>query len=121
MALYPLQKRFHRQASQRAVRHGQSRAEPEAHIYWSFLGALLLPIALYGFAWLSFGPPRIPWFAPVIFIAIFSTGFHINYVFISDYTVEAYGMLASSAITAESTLRELIAIAGTLFAEPSKL
>jgi hypothetical protein len=30
----------------------------------------LLPIGLFGFAWTSLGPPRVPWIAPMIFTTV---------------------------------------------------
>lgn len=33
----------------------------------SLLVILLEPIGLFGFAWTSLGPPKVPWIAPMLF------------------------------------------------------
>lgn len=36
----------------------------------SFLVILLEPIGLFGFAWTSLGPPKVPWIAPMLFSSL---------------------------------------------------
>lgn len=41
--------------------------QPEARLYWLLWTAPLETIGLLGFAFTSFGPPKVPWIAPLIF------------------------------------------------------
>ena len=77
---------------QRRRKHGSESVLPEARLWWllygqrSHLNTFIVPLAngttvipclsagLFGFAWTSLGPPKVPWIAPMIFTAIVGIG-----------------------------------------------
>lgn len=90
IAAYPIQLRLARNLNLR-----KDADVPEGKLYWSFFAAIVFPVSLYLFAWLSL--PRFHWFGGMVPLALFGMASHIIFIAISDYTVKAYGHLASSA------------------------
>lgn len=86
---------------------------PEGKLLWGFVAAIGFPVSLYLFAWLSI--PSIHWFAGMPALALFGLVSHVlvshvscdwprchtelfmQFLMISDYTVQSYQSLASSA------------------------
>lgn len=90
---------------------------PESRLYWMLLGGIIFPISLFWFAWTSQGPP-IPWIVSVLGLGLFGISSHIIFISVSDYTIAAYSIYSSSAVGAQSLLREILSGSVTLFATP---
>jgi len=88
---------------------------PEHKLLWGMVGGLLFPVSVYAFAWLCV--PSIHWTASAAMLVLFGVASHILLVMVSDYTVEAYGHLASSAITGQSFARETLSAGGIMIGE----
>lgn len=111
IALVPIQLRF-RHSQQR--KNGGGELAPESKLTgWGFFAGIAFPISLYLFAWLAL--PQIHWFASLVPLALFGCASHVLFIMISDYTVDSYGHLASSAVTGQSFARELMS-AGLIIA-----
>ena len=53
----------------------KSSLQPLMHRHQLNLAVIpALPLGLFGFAWTSLGPPKVPWIAPMIFSAIVGIG-----------------------------------------------
>lgn len=80
------------------------RNVPEHKLLWAFLSASLFPISMFWFAWT--GRPPINMYVSLGGLIGFAISGHIIFVAVSDYTVESYGLMASSAVTGQSFARE---------------
>ncbi|KAG6826092.1 hypothetical protein H0H92_001151 [Tricholoma furcatifolium] len=106
---------------------------PENKLLWAFPGqdlrvahfrdshvllaaAILFPISMYWFAWTAV--PSVNIYSSLGALVVFGISGHIT---VSDYTVESYGPMASSAVTGQSFAREnicgLLALVGVYFYE----
>jgi len=79
---------------------------PEHKLIWAFLAAFLFPISMFWFAWT--GRPPINMYASLGALVVFGISGHIIFLAVSDFTVESYGLMASSAVTGQSFARESI-------------
>ncbi|KAG6844083.1 hypothetical protein H0H87_009909 [Tephrocybe sp. NHM501043] len=87
---------------------------PEHKLFWAFLAALLFPISMFWFAWT--GRPPINMYASLGALVVFGISGHIIFLAVSDYTVESYGPMASSAVTGQSFARVGFQWASTILA-----
>lgn len=88
-------------------------ATPEDRLPPGMIGAIALPIGMFGFAWTSY--PSIHWSVSIILSAFF--GFGSVGVFLSclNYLVDAYTVYAASVLAAGAMLRSLFGAAFPLF------
>ncbi|KAG7096278.1 hypothetical protein E1B28_003726 [Marasmius oreades] len=89
---------------------------PEARLYGMMLGAIVLPISLFMFAFTG-AFARIHWIAPLISGAVFGFSMIVIYVSANSYIVDSYSAYAASAIAAKTLLRSEIAAMVPLFVD----
>ncbi|KAF8069059.1 MFS general substrate transporter [Lyophyllum atratum] len=82
------------------------RGVPEHKLIWAFLAAFLFPISMFWFAWT--GHPPFNLYVSLGALIVFGISGHIIFLAVSDFTVESYGLMASSAVTGQSFARESI-------------
>ncbi|KAI8944078.1 major facilitator superfamily domain-containing protein [Xylaria longipes] len=99
----------------RLVRQNHGVCEPEFRLASSILGAVLVPIGLFWFAWTSF--PWLHWILPIIGSAIFGCGTLLVFNGIFTFLVDTYPLYAASALAANSFLRCTFAAAFPLFGD----
>ncbi|KAH9924560.1 major facilitator superfamily domain-containing protein [Fomitopsis serialis] len=92
--------------------------QPEARLWWLLFTVPLEPIGLFGFAWTSFGPPHVPWIAPMIFAAMIAIANFAIYMATIDYMIEAYGPYAASATGGNGFARDFLAGIAALYSVP---
>lgn len=88
---------------------GTTVAPPEARLFPSLVGAVLLPISLFEFAWTNY--PSIHW----IVCQIGTVGLGVSHVLIflsvANYLVDTYTFYAASALAANTIIRALFGAA----------
>lgn len=87
---------------------------PEHKLLWALFAAVLFPISMFWFAWTS--SPPFSMYSSLCALAGFAISGHIIFLAISDFTVESYGPMASSAVTGQSFARENLCGLLSLFA-----
>ncbi|KAI1430955.1 major facilitator superfamily domain-containing protein [Xylaria sp. CBS 124048] len=87
--------------------------EPEFRLASTILGAVLVPIGLFWFAWTSF--PHIHWIVPILGSVVFGLGTLLVFNGIFTFLVDTYPLYAASALGANSFLRCVFATAFPLF------
>lgn len=86
---------------------------PEGRLYFSCVEGSLLPIGLFWFGWTTFS--SIPWISPVLAIGCAQMGIFVIYLAVFNYLADVYHRYASSALAAQSFLRNLFAAIFPLF------
>ncbi len=79
---------------------------PEARLYFTRLSSTLLPIGLYAFGFTA--QTDIHWIAPAIGVAMATMGIYPIYLAAFNYLADAYQKYASSALAAQSFLRNIL-------------
>ncbi|KAK5123537.1 hypothetical protein LTR85_002575 [Meristemomyces frigidus] len=97
----------------RLVRNNGGVSEPEYRLPPTILGAAIVPISLFGFAWTTF--PRVHWIVPIVFSGLFGLGNILCFSGIFTFLVECYPLYAASALAANSFARSSFAAAFPLF------
>ncbi|KAI1178144.1 major facilitator superfamily domain-containing protein [Nemania sp. FL0916] len=97
----------------RLVKQNNGLPEPEFRLASTIMGAVLVPIGLFWFAWTSF--PWVHWILPIIGSAIFGCGTLLSFNGIFTFLVDTYPLYAASAMAANSFLRCAFAAAFPLF------
>lgn len=97
-----------------ARKHG-GKPPPEARLYYASVGAVLAPVGLFIFAWT--GRVGISPVAPMIGLTIFNTGLFPAYLGCFSYLADCYERYASSALAAQSFLRNTFAGTFPLFSQ----
>jgi multidrug resistance protein len=97
----------------RLIRQNHGVPEPEFHLASSIVGAIIVPIGLFWFAWTSF--PWVHWILPIIGSGIFGCGTLLVFNGIFTFLVDTYPLYAASALAANSFLRCTFAAAFPLF------
>ncbi|KAF1843249.1 citrinin biosynthesis transporter CtnC [Cucurbitaria berberidis CBS 394.84] len=90
------------------VKHG--KAIPEERLPPMIVGAVILPIGLFMFAWTS--NPNITWVPQVIATALIGVGCMVPFWQGMSYLIDCYGFYANSAIAVNTFMRS---IAGAFF------
>ncbi|KAI0403017.1 major facilitator superfamily domain-containing protein [Xylaria palmicola] len=108
-ATNPVWHRVHRAL----VRRNGGVPEPEFRLASSILGAALVPVGLFWFAWTSF--PWVHWILPIIGSGIFGCGTLLVFNGVFTFLVDTYPLYAASALAANSCLRCTFAAAFPLF------
>lgn len=88
---------------------------PEARLFMAMVAGIILPAAMFIYAWTSF--PRIHWIAPIIGITIFIWGIFMIYTAVFSYLADCYGPFASSALAGQSLARNITALSFPLFTQ----
>lgn len=97
-----------------ARRYG-GKPPPEARLYYAAAGAVLAPIGLFIFAWT--GRVGISPAAPIIGLTIFNLALFPVYLAVFSYLADVYERYASSALAAQSFLRNTFAACFPLFSQ----
>ena len=88
-------------------------ATPESRLPPGMIGAIVLPIGMFGFAWTN--SPTIHWSASVILAAPYGFGTVLVFISILVYLIDAYTIYAASVLAAGAMLRAFIGAAFPLF------
>ncbi|QIX01888.1 hypothetical protein AMS68_007405 [Peltaster fructicola] len=105
----PITRKYYR----RIVSKNGGVSEPEFRLPPTIVGAVLVPISLFGFGWTTYS--AIHWIVPIIFSAIFGLGNILCFGGIFTFLVECYPLYAASALAANSLVRSGFAAAFPLF------
>ncbi|CAN6664018.1 probable drug/proton antiporter Yhk8p [Trichomonascus vanleenenianus] len=89
--------------------------EPEMRMPQMALGAVLLPVSLFWFAWTIY--PSIHWMCPLVASAVFGVACFWLFNGIISYTIESYKTIAASAMAANVCVRCLMAGTFPLFGD----
>ncbi|MCJ1370884.1 hypothetical protein MMC20_002098 [Loxospora ochrophaea] len=92
--------------------HG--RVLPEERLIPMIIGAFILPIGLFWFAWTS--SPNITWVPQVISGIFIGCGIYLIFIQGLNYIIDCYLMFANSAIAANTIVRSLAGAGFPLFA-----
>ncbi|KAJ9107388.1 hypothetical protein QFC21_000838 [Naganishia friedmannii] len=90
------------------ARASKDGAKPEARLYPMMLGAIVLPIALFIFAFTG-GYEWVHWIGPCVGGALFGFAMLLIYVSANSYIVDSYITYAASALAAKTFMRSEIA------------
>ncbi|KAK7446223.1 hypothetical protein CaCOL14_006611 [Colletotrichum acutatum] len=88
-------------------------APPEARLPPAMVGACLLPIGLFWFAWTN--GPEIHWVVSIIASGFFAAGLVLVFLSLLNYLVDSYVIFAASVLAANSVMRSLFGAAFPLF------
>ncbi|TKY85727.1 hypothetical protein EX895_005267 [Sporisorium graminicola] len=92
---------------------GNGVAEPEFRLPIAMVGAVLLPIGMFWFAFTTYR--SVHWIVPIIGTVLFGIGISYIYTSVFTYTTHAYRPVAASAMAANSFCRSSWAAAFPLF------
>ncbi|CDU22788.1 related to multidrug resistant protein [Sporisorium scitamineum] len=92
---------------------GNGVAEPEFRLPVAMVGAVLLPVGMFWFAFTTYR--SIHWIVPIIGTVLFGIGISYIYTSVFTYTTHAYRPVAASAMAANSFCRSSWAAAFPLF------
>lgn len=107
---YPLQERYYL----RRVAENNNKGVPEARMWMARLGAVLVPISLFWFAWTSYS--SVHWIVPIIASAVFGAGIYIIILSILNYVVDSYQTYSASALAGVILVRNVVGAGFPLFA-----
>lgn len=108
VALTPLQNYYYEQA--RAKTPAGESVPPEARLQVCCIGAVILPIGLFVFAWTC--TPNVHWVVPILASVPFGCGFLLIFTAINNYIIDSYTLYAASALAANAVQRSIL---GTIF------
>jgi len=111
--LTPIQNRIYWRAMDKSP---SGKAAPEERLYSAMMGAILLPLGLFWFAWTT--APSIPPIISIIAGVPFGTGIALILQSLVAYLLDTYTIFAASAIAATIVLRSILAAAFPLFSPP---
>lgn len=83
------------------------RPDPEEHLRKGILGGILVPVALYWFAFTSY--PSVHWIVPIIASIPFGAGVIFVFGATFTYLVDAFRVYAASALAGNSFMRSTAA------------
>ncbi|TXT09008.1 hypothetical protein VHUM_02482 [Vanrija humicola] len=110
--LTPLFTKYYNRAVANAASRGEKVA-PEARLIGACVGAVLLPVGLFWFAWTS--TPNVHWIVPIIASVPFGAGFLLIFSSMTLYLIDAYELYAASALASAAVLRAVFAAVFPLF------
>ncbi|KAG9988071.1 MFS general substrate transporter, partial [Aureobasidium melanogenum] len=99
----------------RLVNKNGGVSEPEFRLPPTILGAVLVPIGLFGFGWTTYS--SVHWIVPIVFSGIFGLGNIFVFSGVFTFLVECYPLYAASALAANSFARSSFAAAFPLFGQ----
>lgn len=97
----------------RVAEANNGAAPPEARLFTGCVGAVLIPIGLFWFAWTNMDP--VHWIVPIIGSAFFSAGLVLVFLSLMNYLIDSYVVFAASTLAANAVLRSLFGAAFPLF------
>lgn len=86
---------------------------PEGRLYFACIQSVLLPVGCFWFGWSSF--PSVPWIVPTLAIGCATMGIFSIYLAVFNFLADVYHRYASSALAAQSFLRNILGGAFPLF------
>ncbi|EXJ79294.1 hypothetical protein A1O3_08796 [Capronia epimyces CBS 606.96] len=86
---------------------------PEGRLYFACLESALLPIGLFWFGWTTYS--SVHWISPVLAIGVAEMGIFVIYLAVFNYLADVYHRYASSALAAQSFMRNVLASVFPLF------
>ncbi|KAF9463757.1 MFS polyamine transporter [Collybia nuda] len=107
LSLMPYQERIYRKVT-------ADGTFPEARLYPMMLGSILLPVALFIFAFTG-AYVHVHWIGPCVAGTIFGFAMIFIYVAANSYIVDSYSNYAASAIAAKTLLRSEVGAMVPLF------
>ena len=105
----PIQEFFMKRYNEKQGKH-----VPEGRLILSCGGAILFTVGLFWFGWTS--GPNVPAIVPIIAIACISIGIYTVYTAVFNYLADCYSIYASSALAAQSWMRNMFGCSFPLFA-----
>lgn len=87
---------------------------PEARLPSATVGAVLLPVGLFIFAWTCV-PKTIHWMGPISGTVPFGAGVVLVFLGTSNYLVDSYLLLAASVMAAGTVVRSILGVVFPLF------
>ncbi|KAM0755764.1 MFS general substrate transporter [Meredithblackwellia eburnea MCA 4105] len=93
-----------------------ARVGPEGRLYSAMWGGCLVPVGAFFYTFTSYR--SIHWIAPVIGSGILYCGTYLVYLSCFNYLADSYTLYASSALSAQSFLRNLVGCVAPLFTTP---
>ncbi|BFZ58076.1 hypothetical protein PYCC9005_005134 [Savitreella phatthalungensis] len=96
-----------------AIKQPGGQPRPEARLYGSMVASPLFAVGMLMFGWLAY--PRIHWVGVEVGVALASFGIFAIYLAVFNYIADNYGTYASSALAAQSFLRNMFASFFPLF------
>ncbi|OAL38686.1 hypothetical protein AYO20_01892 [Fonsecaea nubica] len=100
----------------RKCRASNGRPVPEARLPPLAIGAVMMVVGLFWFAWTA--APNHPWPLPVVAAMFIGGGFNVIFQQCINYLVDVYGLYAASATAANTFLRSILAAGLPLAARP---
>lgn len=88
---------------QKKITTNPGKAKSEGRLQPAMIGAVLLPIGPFWFAWSTY--PQVHWIVSILGGAIFGFGQVLLYISLINYVVDAYTVYAASALAANAILR----------------
>ncbi|KAL2413079.1 Efflux pump atB [Exophiala dermatitidis] len=101
------------QAQYARTRWPKLTTSPEGRLYFACLESILLPIGLFWFGWTTYS--SVHWISPVIAIGVAQVGIFVIYLAVFNYLADVYHRYASSALAAQSFMRNMMAAVFPLF------
>ncbi|KAF2485402.1 major facilitator superfamily domain-containing protein, partial [Neohortaea acidophila] len=98
-----------RKSYEKLVANNGGVSEPEFRLPRTIVGAIIVPIGLFGFGWTTYR--WIHWIVPIVFSGFFGFGIILCYGGIFTFLVECYPLYAASALAANSFMRSSFAAA----------
>ncbi|KAL8276146.1 hypothetical protein RQP46_011440 [Phenoliferia psychrophenolica] len=86
---------------------------PEARLYTAMVGGCLVPLGAFIYTYTSY--KNVPWIASVIGITVLYCGMYLVYLSCFNYLADSYTLYASSALSAQSFLRNFVGCLAPLF------
>lgn len=90
-------------------------SSPEGRLYFTCLESAFLPIGLFWFGWTTYS--SVPWISPVLAIGCAQIGIFVLYLAVFNYLADVYHRYASSALAAQSFMRNVFAAVFPLFTD----
>ena len=104
---------YDNQRYNRAAAKNGGAAPPEERLPPTMVGAIVLPVGLFIFAWTNY--PRIHWIVSLIFSGALGFGNVMLFLSVSNYLIDTYTVYAASVLAANAVLRSLFGAAFPLF------
>ncbi|KAI0838800.1 MFS general substrate transporter [Hypoxylon sp. FL0890] len=95
---------------------GGNKVAPEERLIPMMIGAAILPIGLFWFAWTS--DPNITWVPQVVAGALIGMGIQLVFTMGYNYILDVYTPVAASAVAANTFVRCIAGAGFPLFAAP---
>lgn len=88
--------------------HNAGKSVPEARLYPMMVGAIVMPISLFIFAFTTYEHHPVHWIGPMVAGVLFGFSMLIIYISANSYIVDSYANFAASAVAAKTFMRSCI-------------